>query len=186
MGDVLAQQGKYDEAMTYLRDAHERAGRNDTGKHQIAIALRLLEVEALSGLHGPDSAHTDHDISVELIEAIENNWDSAIALNQIVWYLVDTVELPMSASPLLSDELLRAVVRACELTQYKDGAILDTLARVHYLRDEIGEALRWQTEATKNMHDLDPVLREELMEHLATYEAAQKELTESPASTETP
>ena len=56
-----------------------------------------------------------------------------------------TVELNIPQPDL--DLALRAAKRASELTNHKSASILDTVARVHFERGELREAIEWQQKA---------------------------------------
>jgi hypothetical protein len=47
------------------------------------------------------------------------------------------------------DFALKAATRACEMMNWGEGGVLDTLARVHYERGDLESALTWQREAVK-------------------------------------
>jgi thiol-disulfide isomerase/thioredoxin len=72
-------------------------------------------------------------------------WDNPNALNGLAWGIVD--DMPDEYRDL--DFALRIAVRACEITDYKDAMILDTLARAHWERDETYKAIAWQQEAVE-------------------------------------
>ena len=97
-------------------------------------------------------------------------------LNSLAWYVVD----PKGAIPKEQIDLdlaLRAATRADDLTEHKDPYILDTLARVQFVRGELAEALRLQLRAVERASRLkgDPMgemLRKDLSERLDQYEQA--------------
>ena len=68
---------------------------------------------------------------------------------------------------------MKAAVRANELTESKDAAILDTLARVHYEKGDMAEAIRFQSMAVKNAGD-DP-LSGQIRDALEKYKKESKE-----------
>jgi thiol-disulfide isomerase/thioredoxin len=72
---------------------------------------------------------------------VEQVWDDAAQLNQIAWgiaLLRGERDLPLA---------LKAAQRGVELTEQKDAAILDTLARVHYESGDLDQAIAWQQKA---------------------------------------
>ncbi|MDP7518647.1 MAG: hypothetical protein QF438_00695, partial [Phycisphaerales bacterium] len=73
---------------------------------------------------------------------IKTNWDSPELLNTIAWNAA-TSEAP-AIFTTVSDDVLVASQRSCELTDYKNAMYLDTLARVHFERGELAEAIKWQ------------------------------------------
>jgi len=80
-------------------------------------------------------------------ELTEAHWDDHGTLNQIAWFIVDPAE-DLAERDL--DLAMRAATRACELTNHADGAILDTLARVHYRAGALDKAIEVQREAVKH------------------------------------
>ena len=61
----------------------------------------------------------------------------------------------------VSDQILRVAERACVLSAYEDALILDTLAHVHFARDEHADAVHWQEKAVSLAPD-DASYRETL------------------------
>jgi len=94
----------------------------------------------------PDAAYA---MGAKLLEA---NWDTAPMLNQIAWMVVDDA----SVARRDLDFALKAAERANELTESKDAAILDTLARVHHDRGDLDAAIEWQKQAVEQAGD-DPM-----------------------------
>ena len=84
----------------------------------------------------------------ELLREFDEN---ARMLNQMAWFItthdaVETRDLDLA---------LAAARRACELTGYKHSAMLDTMARTHFERDEIDFALHWQRKAVEHLREND-------------------------------
>lgn len=75
--------------------------------------------------------------------------DDAERLNMIAWTIVD----PESKGIAKRDTklALRAAERACELTKDAEPAILDTLARVHFVDGRVPKAIELQTKACELM-----------------------------------
>jgi thiol-disulfide isomerase/thioredoxin len=93
----------------------------------------------------------------------------AYALNAIAWKIVD----PTGKVERRDLELaMRAAVKACELTGYENAAILDTLARAHFLRGDLEKALELQQKAVSFA---DGRMKESLEEVLREYEKARLE-----------
>ena len=63
----------------------------------------------------------------------------------------------------------KLATRAVELTDRKDGAILDTLARVHFEKGNIDKAIELQTEAVAKAQ---PEMKAEIEKTLAQYKEA--------------
>lgn len=78
--------------------------------------------------------------------------DTAIAkkdaetLNEIAWGIVDPAGHP--ENPDL-DLALKAAAAADEITEHKNAMILDTLARVHFMRGDTAKAIEIQTKAVE-------------------------------------
>ncbi len=97
----------------------------------------------------------------------KENWDDEMFLNDLAWQIVDTEGIQTRNLEFA----LKVAKRANELAKSKDGAILDTLARVYYDMGDLENALKYQRLAVENA---TPDFREQLEESLATYEAAAK------------
>lgn len=70
-------------------------------------------------------------------------------LNALAWNMTVELNIPKPDLALA----LRAAKRASELTDHKSATILDTVARVHYERGEIQEAVEWQQKAADTKPD---------------------------------
>jgi thiol-disulfide isomerase/thioredoxin len=92
---------------------------------------------------------------------------AAQALNQVAWTNVDPEDMP--EKPDL-DVALKAAARANELTKGEDPMILDTLARVHFLKGNLDKAIEFQTKAADLSKDNDQV-KEEIQGRLDEYKA---------------
>ncbi|MBM3985627.1 MAG: TlpA family protein disulfide reductase [Planctomycetes bacterium] len=96
-------------------------------------------------------------------------------LNALAWFIVEPGGVIPEAQRDL-DLALRAAARANDLTGGKDPWILDTLACVHFVRGQLGEALRQQLKAVaaaeKETGPRAPYLRRDLSQRLAEYQAA--------------
>ncbi len=93
-------------------------------------------------------------------------------LNLVAWTIVD----PETKTATRDLELaMKAAEKAVELTKGENGAVLDTLARVHYWKGDIGKAIEIQTKAVEKSAD-DPEMLGQLQEVLDAYkaEAAEK------------
>lgn len=124
--------------------------------------------------------HQD-DLRLELLKA-NGKWDEAYAilgkqvdaaiasksapqLNQIAWGIVDPDADVAKRDLVLA---LRAAQAAVEITQKRDPAILDTLARVHAWKGEMEKAIEFQTLAVELAKDK---MREDLQKVLDEYKA---------------
>ena len=79
-------------------------------------------------------------------QLVENNFDNSSALNSIAWTIADTEGLEVRDLDLA----MKAATQANKLTESKEAAILDTLARVYYEKGDIDGALKWQKMAVEN------------------------------------
>jgi len=98
-------------------------------------------------------------------EIVKRAWDDASMLNMIAWFIVDDASVQQRDLKLA----MKAAKRGSELTDDKNAAILDTLARVHYKQGDLATAAKWQAKAVA-VADNDR-MGASLRETLATYEA---------------
>ena len=75
--------------------------------------------------------------------------ESFFAASSIAWSIVNPAKMP---EKLDLDLALSAATRACELSEWKDGETIDTLARVHFLRGELDQAVTHQATALEFAH----------------------------------
>ena len=100
-------------------------------------------------------------------EAIaKQNWDNAMVLNQIAWYVADTPDIQTRDL----DFALRLAAHANELASEKDGAILDTYARVYFEKGDLTNAVRIEKKAVE--HSPEGPMAEEIAKTLKKYEDA--------------
>ncbi|MCC6406253.1 MAG: hypothetical protein IT453_03735, partial [Planctomycetes bacterium] len=97
-----------------------------------------------------------------LVDAAIAHKDAA-ELNKLAWSIVDP-EAKLAERDL--DLALRAAQNAVELTEWKDGSILDTLARVHATKGDLAKAIELQTKAVEVSSGQ---LRKQLEEVVAEY-----------------
>jgi thiol-disulfide isomerase/thioredoxin len=105
-----------------------------------------------------------NETGAKLVDAMIADKD-AQGLNEFAWNLVDpdgTVKNP----PL--EAALKAAEAATRLTNEKDGAILDTLARVYWLKGDKGKAIEIQKKAVEHATEQ---FKDELEQRLHEYEA---------------
>jgi len=90
---------------------------------------------------------------------------NAAELNMLAWKIVDP---EANWAKLDLDLALRAAEKAAALTDEKDGAILDTLARVHFLKGDVKTAIDVQTKAVAvSTGDMKKSLEKALSEYKA-------------------
>lgn len=96
--------------------------------------------------------------------------DNPMLLNLIAWSFVDPAA-GFDRKDINLDLATKAAERANELTKGKDGAILDTLARVHFVKGDVAKAVELQTKAV----ELAPEeMKEELTKSLDEYKKAKR------------
>ena len=149
------QEDDYEGALTLTKKLMGLDSDNKAG-HQYSAFFLLL-----GKLDRPEEAYA---IGHEVIQAY---WDQAGRLNAIAWYVVDSKDV--NTRDL--DFALKAAKRATQLTESKDAAILDTVARVFYEMGDLRTAIKWQKKAVKNAEGRGA---ESLQEILDKYEAEAK------------
>lgn len=88
-------------------------------------------------------AETAQPLGQALVQAY---WSDAQQLNSLAWMIVDDENVQSRDLALA----MKAAERANELTESKDGAILDTLARVFYEQGDLAKAIEWQQKAVEH------------------------------------
>ena len=96
--------------------------------------------------------------------------DNASALNSLAWGIVDPDNMPARQDLELA---LKAALRASELTDHEDAAILDTVAKVYYDKGDLKKAIKYQRQAVKHADDNEQLL-DELSDRLSWYEKEAK------------
>jgi len=110
----------------------------------------------------------DYDRAYKLgHEMTESFKDDSMVLNGIAWTIVDTAGLERRDLDLA----MKAATRADELTKSKDGAILDTLARVYWEKGDKKKAIELQEKAVAGA---DAGMKEDLEATLKKYKADMK------------
>ncbi|MDX2115645.1 MAG: redoxin family protein [Planctomycetota bacterium] len=94
--------------------------------------------------------------------------DDSMVLNELAWTIVDPDE---NYARRDLDLAQRAALRAAELTENDDPSVLDTLARVHFLKGEHDKAISIQTKAVSLAED---DFKKELEATLASYRSAKE------------
>lgn len=79
-------------------------------------------------------------------QLVENNFEDPSSLNSIAWTIADTEGLEVRDLDLA----LKAATQANTLTDSKNAAILDTLARVYYEQGDLRSAVKWQKLAVQH------------------------------------
>lgn len=106
---------------------------------QAQAAFEVVETFRALLMEDPDRAYASVRDQVQGVL-----WNNAEALNAVAWSIVDPDNEPATKD---LDLALKAAARAVELTQEKDAAILDTLAKVHFDRGDLRKAVDLQRKA---------------------------------------
>ncbi|MCH8269599.1 MAG: redoxin family protein [Planctomycetes bacterium] len=96
--------------------------------------------------------------------------DNADYLNRLAWGIVDPDNMPAKQDLNLA---LKAALRASELTNNEDAAILDTVAKVYFDKGDLKRAIRYQRQAVKYAGD-DQRMLDDLSDRLNWYEKEAK------------
>ena len=94
----------------------------------------------------PDRCSEAYELGRELMERFPR---SALTLNDLAWHVASY----SNVSDRDLDFALEASRRSNALQGWIDPSHLDTLARVHWLRGEREDAIRWQREAVSHGSD---------------------------------
>ncbi|MFG0329735.1 MAG: redoxin domain-containing protein [Phycisphaerales bacterium] len=144
--------GNYQEALGYIDELmkvdEERYGYLLSTKFQVM----------LGDMNEPAKAYKIGE------QAVERSWDNANALNSIAWFVVDNPKVQERNL----DFAMKVAQRAAELSDHKNGAILDTLARVYYEKGDLDAAIKWQRKAVESENE--GPMRTQLKEVLEQYE----------------
>lgn len=95
--------------------------------------------------------------------------NSSEGLNAVAWVLVDPKE-PFPGADL--ELAMKAAQRSAELTKNEDGAVLDTLARVHFLKGDVAQAVEIQKKALEKLKPNQIQFKGQIEAALKEYEAA--------------
>ncbi|MCH9058149.1 MAG: redoxin family protein [Planctomycetes bacterium] len=96
--------------------------------------------------------------------------DNADYLNRLAWGIVDPDNMPAKQDLELA---LKAALRASELTDNEDAAILDTVAKVYFDKRDLKKAIKYQRQAVKYAGD-DQRQLDDLSDRLNWYEKEAK------------
>jgi len=94
---------------------------------------------------------------------------STEGLNAVAWVLVDPAD-PFPKPDL--DLALKAAERSAELSKNEDGAVLDTLARVHFLKGDVAKAVELQKLAVLKLKPAQIQFKAQIEAALKEYETA--------------
>jgi len=97
-------------------------------------------------------------------ELARDKWDDANMLNEIAWFVVDEPGIRTRDFAFA----METAKRANELTEGRNPAILDTVARVYWEQGDVGTAIAWQYKAVR--HAVDTLWERPLRRTLERYE----------------
>lgn len=98
---------------------------------------------------------------------LEEHKDDSEVLNEISWSILDTEDL----SKRDFDLALKIAVRANEVAKGGAPEILDTLARAHFEKGDVQQAVDFQAKAVEKADPTDRKLKRELEQTLRKYQA---------------
>jgi thiol-disulfide isomerase/thioredoxin len=127
------QAGKTDEALKILDDL--AASSPEMAPQLMSTKLRVLL-----------SAGREDD-AMKVAREITEKSEDAQALNAVAWTIVDP-ESEIKNKDL--DVAMKAATKANELSGNKESAILDTLARVYFVKGDKAKAIEYQTKAVEH------------------------------------
>ena len=163
LGAALAQQGKYDEAITHLKEV-VKLNPNSADAH-LSLA-RVLESEGRI-----DEAITHYK------EALRLKPDWLSLMNNLAWLLATHKETEFHNPK----EAVRLAERACELTNYQEPSVLDTLAAAYAAAARFPEAVTTAEKALDMAQSSGQnQLKEKIQNHLRLYKAGQPHIEPLP------
>jgi pentatricopeptide repeat protein len=95
--------------------------------------------------------------------------DNAEVLNALAWTILDTANVKNRDLNLALD----IAKQAAELSKYADAAILDTLARAYFEKNDLDKAIEFQTKAVEKGQGDD--VKSQMKDTLEKYKAKKKE-----------
>ncbi|MEM7230190.1 MAG: redoxin domain-containing protein, partial [Planctomycetota bacterium] len=150
------QAGDYETVITYLDqmlDSPENKG--NVNLEMSKFTIMLTKMEDIDGAYAFAG------------DMVDRHFEDSMALNAISWFIVDEADLPHRDLDLA----MKAAKQASTLTDHKDGAILDTLARCYYEQGNLKKAVEWQRKAVENAN---PQMAADLKKVLEKYEKEAK------------
>ena len=89
------------------------------------------------------------------------------ALNSFAWFSATCAESSVRNGP----EAVKAATKACELTKWKDGDLIDTLAAAYAETADFNQAIKYQKQALAIRPPIWPDSLAEMQKHLRAYQA---------------
>lgn len=150
----LLDEDKIDEGLAKTEEAYKLMPGIDASQIEMQKFAMLMQARKYERAYG---------IAARLVEGPAK--DNAMLLNAIAWSMVDPdagIEKPEV------DLALKAAAQAVKLTDSKDAAIVDTLARCYWLKGDKAKAIELQTQAVELSKD-DPEMKASLQKTLDEY-----------------
>jgi thiol-disulfide isomerase/thioredoxin len=146
-------------------DVVDLAGRI-AAMHESLVSFRLRQYQGLAQVLSDDgqAARFGRDLVVGAFQ------EEANLLNGLAWWIVDP-ETEVKDSQRDLDLAMLAIVRANALTEHGNASIVDTLARVHFLKGDLAKAIEVQEHAIGLAGDNEAAVSS-LTETLETYRKA--------------
>ena len=138
------------------------------GDDSSALSLHMMRLEVLNAMDADDIPE-QFEVIIKLAQKVDDE-NTPMVLNQIAWGVVEGEQ----AGNGVSDELLAIALKAAVVAAEKspeEAAILDTLAHLQFLNDDLDAALKTQKKAVANAGaDIQKELEDYLEELLAEKE----------------
>ena len=159
--------------MKLMATMREAASTGDYSKAIDALKAQLakspndaMKMQLFTILAGPaDRAAEAWKIGEEIFDANKSN---GMMMNQLAWTIVD----PDGGVKTPNLDLAMKAAEACAKADAKNGAYLDTLARVVFLKGDVARAIELEKKAVELTPD--GRMKDEMKQTLATYEGALK------------
>jgi tetratricopeptide (TPR) repeat protein len=163
IGKVFLNQGKFNEAVACFKEAIVCSNKTpSTSTDQFRIELYVNLATAYSQLGNYELAIQNCN------KAIELKPDSSDALNNLAWLLVTIGDVSIENV----NRAIEYAERACKLTEYKDPALLDTLAVAYAGAGRFNDAIATAEQALKAAKaDSKEKLADEIQNRLKLYQA---------------
>lgn len=183
LDDIVAGKWDYKESPLKIQEMKNEASRLlDDAESDPKAALKALgEFETKYPKMAPRLATTKYELqlsqglyaeayktgAVVVDQAVAHK--DALTLNKISWGIVDP-EGTVKDKQAGLDLAMRAATKAVEISNEKDAAILDTLARCYWLKGNKPKAIELQKKAISTLGKDDEEMRSQLQETLKEYE----------------
>lgn len=157
---VKAAQGDYMKAMRAENWDDALKSLDALGKADASMGVRADMMKFQLLLKNKKDADAAYKIAKDFPKTFKKD---ATLCNEAAWFIVDEKNLPRRDLDLA----MKLATKGVKLTKRKDAAILDTLARVHWEKDEVVQAIKIQTEAVAAADD--DKMKKELKKVLNNY-----------------